>query len=108
MMYRYIVMWDCYGLESLINVTINEQENIVAVLKEEKIRHSNPIQYMLLRARVNNQRNYEIYLFDSKMLNDEIEELFQTDTQMIVDIIREIGTVLFDGRDKSSKKKVIV
>jgi lipopolysaccharide assembly outer membrane protein LptD (OstA) len=101
-------MWDCYGLESLINVTINEQENIVAVLKEEKVRHSNPIQYMLLRARVNSQRHYEIYLFDSKMLDDEIEELFQSDTQTIVDVIREIGTVLFDGRDKSSKKKVIV
>jgi hypothetical protein len=96
-------MWDCYGLESLINVTINEQENIVAVLKEEKIRHSNPIQYMLLRARVNNQRNYEIYTFDSELLDDELRDLFSDDTQAIVDSIRRVGKVLFDSRDHRAR-----
>lgn len=102
-MYRYIVMWDCYGLESLINVTLNEQENILAVLREEPVKYSNPLHHMLIRARVNYQRNYEIYTFDSELLDDELRDLFSDDTQSIVDSIREVGKVLFDGRDHRAR-----
>lgn len=102
---QYLIMWDMYGLETLINISANERENIVDILKEEKVRHSNPIQYMILRAQTNIQRNYEIYVFNSEIPEDDIREMFEDDPQTIVNAIRKVGHKLYGKH--STKKQVI-
>ena len=103
---RFLVMWCNEGLETLINITKNEQENIISVLKDEGIRHANPIQYMILRARYNPQRHYEIYVFDSELGEEDIRSMFESNPQVIVDAIREIGHQLYS--DRETKRPVIV
>lgn len=101
----YIVMWDMYGLESLVNVSEGERGAVVSVLKGEKIEWRNPIQYMILRARFNSQRCYEIYSFTSEIPEDDIIQMFKSSPQIAADTIRRIGQKLYS--DRTEKKAVI-
>jgi len=74
---RFIAMWDMTGLECLINVTAIEKEhekwekeNLFRILKNQikEVKPANvPLDMMILRARVNSQRHYEIYTFESEL-----------------------------------------
>jgi hypothetical protein len=104
---NFLVMWDKYGLETLINISAQEREVIVAALKGEKIGgFRNPIQSMILRAQINMERNYEIYYFNSEIPEEDIRELFEEDPQVIVDAIRKIGGKLY-GRSSSLNQVII-
>jgi hypothetical protein len=100
---RFLVMWCNEGLETLINITRNEQENIIAVLKDEPIPHTNPIHNMILRAKFNSHRHYEIYVFDSELDEEDIKAMFDSSPQVIVDAIRKVGHRLYCDRAQKSK-----
>jgi len=114
---RFVAMWDMTGLECLINVTQIEKEhdqwekeNIFHILKEEnqtlKPAHV-PLEMMILRARYNSQRHYEIYTFDSELSEKDIRETFESDPQVMVDAIRNVGHELYSDR-VLKKTQVIV
>ena len=105
---RFVVMWDMLGLEALINVTKIEKEheqwekeNIFRILKEEnntiKPAHV-PLHSMIMRARYNSQRHYEIYAFDSELPEQDIRETFKSAPQVMVDAIRNVGHELYSDR----------
>lgn len=96
---KFIAMWDMYGLESLINVSEGEQENIVRALKGEKPSWRNPIQYMIIRAQANIQRCYEIYIFESEVDEVSIRECFNDNPQFMADLIRERGHRVYSDRN---------
>lgn len=102
---QYIVMWDMYGLEAIINVSEGEREGIVQALKGEAVTWRNPIQFMLLRARFNSQRCYEIYTFESELSEKEISQMFKQSPQTIADTIRRVGHKLYS--DRTTKTPVI-
>lgn len=98
---RYLAMWDRLGLESLFDVdsVLNEldqweKSKIMSILKEEphlpKPRGI-PLEMMLLRAKVNSPRQYEIYEFSATLSFDEIKDQFKINPQPIVDWIRING-----------------
>lgn len=101
----YIAMWDMYGLESLINVSDGEREAIVQTLKGEPVQWKNPLQYMVLRAKFNSHRCYEIYSFTSSMTNKEIVKLFSSNPQIAADTIRRLGNKIYS--DRQTKSQVI-
>jgi hypothetical protein len=105
---RFIAMWDIFGLECLINVTQIEKqheqwekENVFRVLKNEstipKPKHV-PLEQMILRARYNSQRHYEIYAFDSTLTEKDIRETFENTPQVIADSIRRTGHEFYSDR----------
>lgn len=103
---EYILMWDMYGLETIINVTEIQDDAIIAGLKGEEFKHKNPLHYMILRARFNSQRCYEIYSIVTKDIDkDDFIRLFKDSPQMIVDLIRERGTKIYS--DRKSREAVI-
>ena len=113
---RFVAMWDMNGLESLINVTQIEKEhkqwekeNIFRILKEEnqtlKPAHV-PLEMMIMRAKFNSQRHYEIYTFDSELSEQDISKTFETSPQVMVDAIRGIGHKFYS--DRATKSAVIV
>lgn len=104
-MQQFLVMWCNEGLEALINVTRNQQENVLAVLRDEKIPHTNPIQYMILRAKFNHQRHYEIYAFESEIDEEEIRSMFEGSPQVIVNAIRRVGHKIYSDR-KTTKDMI--
>ena len=115
---RFVVMWDMLGLESLINVTKMEQEherwekeNIWRILKEDKTTTKPdsgvPLHMMIMRARYNSHRHYEIYAFDSELSEEDIRETFENSPQVMADAIRNVGHKFYSDRvDK--KTQVIV
>jgi hypothetical protein len=109
-------MWDMNGLESLINVTQIEKEhkqwekeNIFRILKEEnqtlKPAHV-PLEMMIMRAKFNSQRHYEIYTFDSELSEQDISETFQHSPQVMANAIRKVGYKFYS--DRATQKAVIV
>ena len=113
---RFVVMWDMNGLESLINVSKIEKEhqqwekeNIFRILKEDnttlKPAHV-PLNQMILRAKFNSQRHYEIYTFDSELSEQDIRETFENSPQVIADAIRNVGYKFYS--DRATKSAVIV
>lgn len=90
----YIIMWDSLGLEYIANVSAMERAAIDDVLHDRTAR-TIPLNSLLLRARFNSQRNYEIYMVESEMTEDEIIAHFDSDPQSIVDAIRRVGKKVF-------------
>ena len=94
-------MWDRLGLEVLFDVTEElkklddwEKNKIVSLLKEENLPKKPrgiPLEMLLIRARVNSQRQYEIYEFTSTLSFNEIKHEFETNPQPIVDWVRKNG-----------------
>ena len=109
-------MWDMNGLESLINVTQIEKEhkqwekeNIFRLLKEENLTVKPahvPLDMMIMRAKFNSQRHYEIYTFDSELSEQDISKTFETSPQVMVDAIRGIGHKFYS--DRATKSAVII
>ena len=95
---RYLVMWDITGLECIFNLTDVEKERSWAILKDDPVPDYPPLQLMILRARTNSQRHYEIYTFESEFTKTDIEELFKESPQLIVDAVRRVGFKIFSDR----------
>ena len=114
---HYLAMWDCNGLECLYDVDLHMNRNnewdkkkIVSILKEEKLPEKPPqipLQHMILRARVNSQRCYEIYEFNSTMGYKELTEVFNDDPQPVVEWIRENGKKVYSDYVKQERKMIV-
>ena len=105
----FLVMWDCYGLEYITNLRDVEQDQVWCRLKGEPSLLANSmsrtLNSMLMRARINNQRNYEIYTIqtDESVTLEDVQESFESMPQQIVNMIRERGTCIFDGRETEQR-----
>jgi hypothetical protein len=112
---KFIIMWDENSLECIIPIDVNKinnYENDLLIAKladdsEPSNEYLNKLDQTLMilkmRAQVNNQRNYEIYLLTTEPSIDQktLEYYFENNPQMIVDIIRNKGTNMFgSGRGK--------
>lgn len=114
---HYLAMWDMLGLESLHDVDAHmdkynewEKQKVVAILKEERVPSQPsgiPLQMMLLRAKVNSQRVYEIYEFNSTMAYDDLKEAFEIDPQPIVEWIRNNGKKVYSDYLKQDRKMIL-
>jgi hypothetical protein len=112
----FLLSWDMTGLETVMDLTTLEQLRVA----EEKIRMmkilSDPeardpgdqtgaalnraVQSILLRARVNSQRHYEVYTIqtDPSISERDMWELFNNSPQHAAELIRERGNQLYSGR----------
>ena len=110
-------MWDMEGLECLFDVDYHmdrysewEKQKVVAILKEEQhpARPTGiPLQMLILRAKFNSQRAYEIYEFNSTLAYKEITEAFNDNPQPIVEWIRENGKKVYSDYVKQNRKMIV-
>jgi hypothetical protein len=115
--YSFVATWDIYGLEAIYDlgpvqaeIEAWEKLNIVAILKDQETTpHPTPIplQQMILRARMNSQRVYEIYGFKSTFDIEEVKHLFNTKPQVIVEWIRLNGYKVYSDYSKTQQTQVI-
>jgi hypothetical protein len=105
--HKFIAMWDCDGLEFLYDITDMEGDAMIAGLKGETFKAPFNISMLIMRARYNSQRSYEIYTFttDSTMDYDSVKDMFDNSPQVIVDAVRENGNKIYS--DYTKKEKVI-
>lgn len=104
---KFLVMWDCNGLECIFDITDMEGDAMIAGLKGETYKQPFNLYTLMLRARYNSQRSYEIYTFEveGNISKDEMANMFNSNPQYFADLIREKGNKLYS--DYTSKKKVI-
>ena len=108
----FIFSWDMYGIESIIPISQYEQvdkENLIRILKDEKpVRNpiNSIIQSLILRARFNSQRHYEIYAIDCDPSLDLAfwQAQWNEHPQETAEIIREKGHRLFSDRAPDESK----
>lgn len=113
----FLAVWDMLGLESIFSiddamdqVENYEKDKVWKALKDEPIgKKPNPIplQMLIMRARYNSQRSYEIYSFNTTMSEREVREFFADDPQTIVDWIRENGNKIYSDYVKQEKKVIV-
>jgi hypothetical protein len=115
---NFLAMWDNMGLECIFDIDqeLSEQEEwekskVWNTLKgvETPLRKSNiPLKQMILRAKVNSQRHYEIYQFAAQGLDiEDIKIAFQDDPQFMVDHIRKNGKKIFSERFEADKAVIV-
>ena len=114
---HYLAVWDCNGLESLHDVDFHmdtynewEKQKVLSILKEERIPDQPkgiPLQMLILRAKYNSQRAYEIYEFNSTLKYKELTEAFNDNPQPIVEWIRANGKQVYSDYVKQDRKIIV-
>ena len=111
MNHQFLLMWDCYGLEVCCDVTEARQRNMWETLKGELPSESGipSLGHLLLRARYNPQRNYEIYTVEAVegITANDIREMFETDPQGAADTIRRLGSCFHSDRLDQDQRVIV-
>jgi hypothetical protein len=107
----FLVSWDCQGLEAVINITDYEKETTWATLKNEDppVRLGSMVNHLMLRARANSQRHYEIYTMqvEEGITDEDIRGMFGNDPQGSADLIRDRGNKIYSDRENLVDRKII-
>lgn len=111
----FILSWDQLGIEAVVPITQYEDwdhQNLVNVLAGTK-KKDNPLSQLLgrlvMRARFNSQRHYEIYAIDcdKEMTEQDWHDMFESSPQATADLVRERGVKIFSDRAEQSKIKIV-
>ena len=101
MNHHFVVMWDCNGLEYVGDITEDEHRRTWSTLKGAPVGSSLPnLNHLMLRARYNPQRHYEIYQVEAtdSITADDIRDMFTASPQTAADTIRRLGHCYFSDR----------
>lgn len=112
---RYLFVWDCLGLETIVNLTELEQDQMIRMLKADADMSNtgNEINILLnnilLRAKFNPQRFYEIYAcdVDKNIGRDNLTDMFKNNPQTAADLIRERGHKIYSDRLDKTKVAIV-
>jgi predicted RNA-binding protein (virulence factor B family) len=110
MNHQFLIMWDQLGLECCIDVTADQQRRMWQKLKGEQVSETAipNYQHLLLRARVNSQRHYEIYTCEAVdgITAEDIREMFEASPQSAADTIRRLGHCMHS--DRATNDRVLI
>jgi hypothetical protein len=108
---QFVISWCNEGLEGIIPVSDIERDVTFRILKGESVQPSvmASVNHMILRARFNLQRAYEIYSIEAEdgITADDIREMFEACPQTAAETIRRIGYKIHSDRPEGGKKYVI-
>lgn len=110
----FIFSWDQLGIDSIVPITQYEhhdKQNLIRILSEKptiKNPLDNIVRSLILRAKFNSQRHYEIYAVDCTEGMDEKfwREQWEEYPQETADLIRERGHKLYSDRAETHKVKI--
>ena len=110
----YIFSWDQTGIEAIVPITQYEHhdKNQLINLLKDKPRERNPldsiVRAMVLRARYNTQRHYEIYAVDcAEGMDEEFwREQWEECPQATAELIRERGHKIYSDRANTKQIKI--
>ena len=109
----FLLSWDQEGLESCINITELDRKIMWDILADKKSQGrgnniNSIVHSIMLRARFNSQRHYEIYsvVVDSTVTEQDLRDLFELDPQGAAKLIRARGRCLHS--DRQNKQKILI
>ena len=98
---EFLVVWCSEGIEIVEDITDRDALASWALLKGEKIpRLSGGLNQILLRARLNSHRCYEIYSVTAVggIDKDDILKMFEQSPQTAAETIRRLGHKIYSDR----------
>ena len=119
----FILSWDNTGLEACVDITDDrdrsdnfEQEKIFELIRDPHTFPENThlkkvnrlVSMMMMRARANPQRHYEIYTITTieDITAKDLRELFANSPQSAAELIRDRGTKLYS--DRASQNQIVI
>ena len=110
MSHQFLIVWDQLGLECCVDVTEDQQRRMWESLQGRPVSQSRipNYQHLLLRARYNSQRHYEIYVVEATdgITAEDICEMFEADPQSAADTIRRLGHCIHS--DRAQRDRVLI
>ncbi len=112
--HRFLLFWDCYGLETVLDMDGYDRKRIEAALKDETytdVDVGELIPKLQLRARFNPQRCYEMYAvtMPDGVTEDDVREMFDANPQGMATLIRQRGLCLYGkNAETENRRRVIV
>lgn len=107
----YLLSWDCYGIETVVNVTELDKEAMWAELSDQQLNRGigSMLHAIMLRARFNPHRHYEIYTVtvDENITEEDLRQMFEDNPQGMAELVRERGRKIFSDRAKTDQVKII-
>lgn len=121
----FLVSWDNTGLEAVVPISKLEaemenkrKEREWAILADPDMRDPGDLGArmikdlvggIVLRARYNPQRHYEVYTIHvtAGISEDDLRNLFEENPQGAADLIRERGSKVYSDRVDTSKVKIV-
>ena len=107
----FLLSWDCEGLEAVINITEYEKTAVWAKLQDQDppSEIGSMVRHLILRARANPQRHYEIYtlMAVNGISEEDIREMFNADPQGGADLVRDRGNKIFSDRRNVVDSKIV-
>ena len=106
MNHHFVVMWDNTGLEFVGDITEDEVQRSWSALQGRPVGSALPnLNHMILRARYNPQRHYEIYQVEATngITADDIRAMFEAAPQQAADTIRRLGHCYFSDREQQDR-----
>lgn len=105
----FLLSWDQLGLEACVNVSALEKEQVWDTLQGKK--KSNVLggitAQLLLRARYNPQRHYEIYsIWVNGITEQDLRDMFEETPQEAADLVRERGNKIHSDRANTQQIKI--
>lgn len=102
--HQFLVMWDMYGLECCEDITAASQLKVWNTLRgipNDTVRIPN-LMHLRLRAQINSQRNYEIYVIDVEagITVSDITAMFEANPQESANTIRRQGHCVYRKHDE--------
>lgn len=97
----FLLSWDMLGLEAVVNVTDIDKEKTWNALQDKPGPNLNHIvNGIMLRARYNSQRHYEVYTvtMSEDITESDVRDMFEHNPQGMADLIRERGHKMFSAR----------
>lgn len=103
----FLFSWDMQGIEAIIPISQYEHHDanrLIRILSEKSADSPNPLNgilgMLMLRARANSHRHYEIYAIDcAEDMDEEFwRKMWEDHPQATADLIREKGVKIFSDR----------
>jgi hypothetical protein len=121
----YLLSWDMTGLETILDLTMleklhaeEEKLRLVQILGDPDLKDpgnatlasvNRAVGSIMMRARANSQRHYEIYTIqtDPSVSEGDMWELFNSDPQHAAELIRERGNKLYSDRAEKRTQVIV-
>ena len=103
---QFLISWDNQGLEYIGNITEYQHDATWSALKGTKpTAELANINHLMLRARYNTHRHYEIYVVSAVdgITKEDIQDMFESAPQQAADTIRRLGQKIYSDRCDESK-----
>jgi hypothetical protein len=107
----FLISWDMLGIDSVVNITEIDKEVTWAVLQDGQPARSLScvVNAVMMRARMNSQRHYEVYTItvEEGITEEDIREMFERDPQGSADLIRARGRKMYSDRVDQNIVKIV-